>query len=255
MEYRLAFPLIISFLSILAIPNIGHGKHYNSIKLSCDITGSEVSLTPINQPGPRIQTRPYSEKINYQIDQIVYVSDRAPSIEQPLSFVTATNESDFPIDQFNIEESYDSSIFDLFYDPAQIFIIGPSAQTTVRLEFSRDQLIELFVALGSTTARIFRGATELEFSKVEFTKSRYYTSPQLWKDAKVIAPTTTLDFTGWYGLRRLETCYQFDPVDFHAPDDADFYGLAYHICGSCHVEILESSSALFEPVMNTFDPK
>lgn len=231
-------------------------KHYNVLKLSCEISGSEVSLTPADQPGPRIQKISYSDKIKYVVDKIVYVSDGPAEVVLPLSFTTAVNEHDFPFyppDEMSETTEFLPTAFEQFLTPSQIRISKPSAQTTVTLDFSREQLIEILHAMGSPTAQTFYHSSESGFSSIDFLRTRYLLPPGQIRankpNAGVVQSNRDLpiEFTGWFGRQNIETCYQIDPQNFDAPDDLYYNGLAYHLCGSCRVDLLESSSKAFAP--------
>lgn len=234
-------------------------KHYNSINMSCEISGSEVSLTPTNAPGPRIRKISYPSKIKYVLNDVVYVSDSLPAVVWPISFTPSVNEHEFPVE---LEDSQEGPrAFDQFHAP-EVRVSLAHAQTSVRLDFSRDQLIELLIALGSPTADTFHSATNSGFNTLEFSRTRYVLTPELFKAVKPafdkhrgIQPSRDLplEFTGWYGRRDLETCYQIDPVNFEAPEDLYFNGLAYHLCGVCKVDPLESSSPVFAPSQNSIE--
>lgn len=253
-QYTLA---AIAF-AFLTFPIQSFAKHYNSIRLNCEITGEEVSLTPDAVPGPRIRRIPYTDKVHYTVDQIVYISDRNFDFEGPLSYATAVNEADFLhlIDpSINSADSLDEGpVLDLektlqpFHNPSRLFIANQSAQTTVTLPFGRDQLVDLLVLLGSPTAATFQAGKETGFQEIDFSKSRYFPERNLLKEYKQKKNETMIEFTGWYGTDSLKTCYQLDPVGFSAPEDEYYNGIAYHICGTCQVDLLESSSKVYEPI-------
>ncbi|MDZ4084541.1 MAG: hypothetical protein U1E10_16470 [Bdellovibrionales bacterium] len=251
------FALLTSIFMIGAFySSDSSAKHYNVLKLSCEISGSEVSLTPVDQPGPRIQKISYSDKIKYVVDKIVYVSDGPAAVVLPISFTTAVNEHDFPFDSpvaSNEATEFLPTAFEQFLAPAQIRISKPSAQTTVTLDFSREQVIELLHAMGSPTAETFYHSSESGFASVDFLRTRYFLPPGQMKGNKPAKGAVTssrdlpIEFTGWFGRQDLETCYQIDPQNFDAPEDLYYNGLAYHLCGSCNVDLLESSSKAFAP--------
>lgn len=248
----LATSLISSFL----YPSESFGKHYNSVKLSCEISGSEVSLTPVNQPGPRIQKISYPEKVNYVLSNVVYISDSPLKLLSPMSFNFSFNEDEFP-NYWDEDTEHLPTVFEQFHSP-QVRVQPSHAQTTVSFELSRDQLLELLTAMGSPTADTFHSASDLGFASVAFSRARYFPKPHLFKTIKPAWSTQRngdlpIEFTGWFGRSDLETCYQLDPVNFDAPEDLYYNGLAYHICGTCKVEPLESSSPAFAPVQNTVE--
>jgi hypothetical protein len=114
---------------------------------------------------------------------------------------------------------------------------------------TRDNAIDLLDALGSVTAVNFKD----DLKEVSFSVTRFFPSPRILTGTRTVSSlsateSATLDFSGRYGTQSLETCFQIDPVGVSFPDDPYFNEIAYHVCGSCKTELLESSATAFEPV-------
>lgn len=223
-------------LAVFLFSQPSWARHYNSIRLSCRIHGYELSLTPAEKTGPRIRKDIYPEQIEYALDQIVYISDRAVMSESPISYKVAVQ--GLPL----TEES--DELLSALESPAWISILRATAQTMVSLELSRENILDLLEFLGSPTAHAFRET----LSDFQLAPSRYYPNNTPFRIDAIPKPTlTNFVFTGTFGQRDLETCHQFDPVGLELPNDPYFNGIAYHICGVCNVDLLESSSAAFAP--------
>jgi hypothetical protein len=227
-------------LLMLLFVTTANANNFNSIKMSCELRGDEVSLNPQSQPGARLRKYDFPDKINFAIDRVVYVSDGRTSNVWPTTF-----EALFELPQY--EERFDA-ITQSFENPTKINIARSNAVTTAFIELGRENIVDVLDALGSVTAGAFRD----EMKDVPFTVTRYFPAPERLNGTRTVSSlagktTAEFDFTGRYANQSLETCYQIDPVDMLYPDDPYFDRLSYHLCGRCKVELLESSAAAFAP--------